>query len=181
MVGIKNKTLIILLAVILLYVCTCTRKRENFVEVFGGAGYSTPVSEININVDSGVSTREYKISYEAITPDEVNICVTNLSNLVKEQTGICNTVVETNRMQVYKNKKGDKLFKCAFMFMTTKTGFPFGFSIDADILEDGRILRANTEPMKTMTHIKPFSGELSPTENFLPAKDLFEKRNLVKT
>ena len=152
--------------------------QENFVEMRGGAGYTTPISQINIDYDVGVSTREYKLNFKGITADEVNMCVTKTSEFIKEQTGVCNTVIETNRMQLFKNENGDKLFKCAFMYMTTSTNFPFGFSVNVDILGDGRIIRASTETMSTNSIIKPYNDTNQATDNFLPATELSPKPNL---
>ena len=169
-----NQKIIIILIVlgIVYYVCTRNQK-EPFTEVFGGAGYKTPVLEVNIDYDSGDSTSGFKLNTsEGISADEVSMCAVQASKLILDKTGLCSTIIETNKMQVYTNDKGDKLFKCRFMFMITSTNFPFGISMNVEVL-NGKLIKGTTQPLEIDTNISAY--EDTTVENFLPASDLLSK------
>ena len=169
-----NKNHLIILAILGVAYYLCTRsKKESFTEIFGGAGYKTPVLEVNIDYDSGQSTSGFRLNTsEGISADDVSMCVVQASKLILEKTGLCSTVIETNKMQIFTNDQGDKLFKGRFMFMITSTNFPFGISMNVEIL-NGKIISGTTQPLRTDSSIAAYTEDT--VDNFLPASDLLAK------
>ena len=169
----NQKHLIILVVLgVAYYLCTRSTK-ESFTEIFGNAGYKTPVLEVNIDYDSGESTNGFKLNTsEGISSDEVSVCAVQASNLILNKTGLCSTIIENNKMQVFTNDQGDKLFKCRFMFMITSTNFPFGISMNVEVL-NGKIIKGTTQPLRTDTKVAAYTDMM--VDNFLPASDLLAK------
>lgn len=169
-----NKNHLIILAILGVTYYLCTRGRtESFTEIFGGSGYKTPVLEVNIDYDNGQSTSGFKLNMsEGISADDVSMCTVQASKLIKEKTGLCSTVIETNKIQLFTNEQGDKLFKCRFMYMLTSTNFPFGISINVEIL-NGTLIKGTTQPLRTNSPVAPYVNSID--DNYLPASDLLSK------
>lgn len=163
--------------VILLIAFYCFSNKENFVEIFAQAGYSKPVSSPSINYDTHFDDSDFNLATatDGITYDQANECIQPIIRFVKSQTGLCTSPVEMNKMDVYVNSSGQKLFKCRLMLMVTNVGFPFGFEIIANVF-NGKVVLANSQVVDIPSNIAPYS-EMVET-NFLPLKDLLPKPNL---
>jgi len=167
-----KKTLIIVgITLVLLF---CFRKRENFTEIFGLAGYKPSITQVNINYDAGVNTSNYKknIGY-AVGPNDTSMCAVKTSQFIKQQTGLCNRIIENNLFEVYTNPDDNTvLFHCRLMAMITSANFPFGLSIDVEIL-DGQVIKGTTQPLgPTNNKISPFTDDDS--NNFVPAIEIIK-------
>ena len=162
---------------ILVVVWYCLSNKENFVEIFASAGYSKPVSSPSINYDVNFDDSDFTLANatEGITYDEANECIQPLIKFVKSQTGLCTTPIEMNKMDVYTNSSGQKLFKCRLMLMVTSVGFPFGFEIIANVF-NGKVVLANSQVVDIPTNIAPYSEMVD--SNFLPLSDIAPKPNL---
>ena len=170
--------LLIILMVALAYLIFTNQQcgREKFVEVFAKAGYEKTKDDFQINVDSNFNEMDFKLNDNvSITHDELRMCLVPTIELIKKETGLCVSPVETTKIKLYENNDNKKLYKCKFMFMTVNTGFPFGFGIEVDVI-DGKIIKAQTQS-KLSSQLKPFTPEIG--ENFLPASELFVKPNLA--
>ena len=58
------------------------------------------------------------------------------------------------------------------MFMITSTNFPFGISMNVEVL-NGKLIKGTTQSLEIDTNISPY--EDTTVENFLPASDLLSK------
>ena len=170
----NNLLIGILILILLAY---CFSGKENFVEIFAPAGYSKPVSSPSINFDANFDDSEFILANDTsgITYDQANECIQPIISFVKSQTNLCTSPVEMNKMDVYVNSTGQKLFKCRLMLMVTSVGFPFGFEIIANVF-NGKVVLANSQVVDIPTNIAPYS-EMSET-NFLPLSNLVPKPNL---
>lgn len=145
----------LIVAVILLL---CFTKREKFVEMFGFSGYTKPTLDVGINYGSSVADT-FVLQKGAITPDMIQKAVLPTQAFVKEKTGLCVRVIETNKFERYLNEKNQELFKCRFMMTTTSVGFPFGLGIQVEVL-NGKVVSAQTQPLKAEVSFKPYQAEL---------------------
>ena len=90
------KNLLVSIAIVLiLYICfRKPLKIEKFREIFGGAGYKTPVLEVNIDYENGKVPDGFTLNVdEPIGADDVSMCVVKTSELIKDQTGLCSTAI----------------------------------------------------------------------------------------
>jgi len=176
-----NKLVLFIIIVLGVWVfCKSSPVKEKFVEVFASAGYQKPVNEVTIDYDIDFSDAEFNLQSSGITHDDIRSCVIPTIELIKKETGLCTTVLETNKIEFYKSIDGRRLFKCRFMMMVKDVGFPFGFGISVEVL-DGRVVMAKTQPITSGTEFSGtgLSGGLG--ENFLPASDLLPKpKSLLK-
>ena len=174
-----NILLVILIAALAYLIITNQQcGREKFVEVFAKAGYEKTKDNFQINIDSNFNEMDFKLNDTAsISHDELRACLVPTIELIKKETGLCVSPVETTKIKLYENGDNTKLYKCKFMFMVVNSGFPFGFGIEVDVI-DGKIIKAQTQTQTTLSNtLKPFTPELG--ENFLPASELFVKPNLA--
>ncbi len=172
-----KKTLIILGVICLLLICS--RKRENFVELFGLAGYKPSITEVNISYDAGINTSNYKrnINY-SVSPDETSMCSVQTSQFIRQKTNLCNRILDTNKFDIFTDPESNSiLYKCRFMAMITSSNFPFGISVDVEIL-DGQVIKGTTQPTGPINNkITPFTGD--DADNFIPAIEII-KPNIKK-
>jgi hypothetical protein len=164
----------ILLVGVIFLLLFCFRKRENFTEIFGMAGYKPSITEVNINYNAGIDTSNYKrnIGY-AVGPNDTSMCAEKTSQFIKQQTDLCNRIIETNLFEVFTNPDNNTvLFKCRLMAMITSANFPFGLSVDVEIL-DGQVIKGTSQPLgPTNNKITPFTGD--DDNNFLPAIEIIK-------
>lgn len=167
--------IILFVALMFLMVTNQNNGRETFVELFSKSGYEKPKDDLQINVDLNFNESGFVLNENAsVSHDDVRMCLLPTIELIKKETGLCVSPVETTEIKMYQNED-KKLYKCKFMFMATSTGFPFGFGIEVTVI-DGKITMARTQS-SIPSEMKPFTPEIG--ENFLPASELFVKPNLA--
>ena len=153
-----------LVALFALVVIMCS-KRENFVEVFGFAGYSKPVAVNYDNSMAPIDEGEYEEQQKfEITPDIVNDIVLVIQRYIREKQDICVQPIETNfiRKLVSKTDPSKVMYRARIMFMVP-SGFPFGIAISADVLmaPTPTLVSIRTQSSETDDTIAPYQSAIA--------------------
>ena len=167
--------LTILMLLLLVVVISCSFKKEKFVEVFGFAGMKDDENK-NIEINDSITNIDENLYEEQkkyyVTNDTINDVVILIRKYLKSNHKICAQHVETNYIHKYANKlDSDKiLYKTRMMFLKTG-GYPYGFSVSAEILMSPEpvLVGMYTQQMtnKNVENIKPFvKTENDEYENF---------------
>jgi len=176
----------VLIALFTLAVIMCS-KRENFVEVFGFAGYSKPVAVDYDKSMTPIDEKEYEEHQKfEITPDIVSDIVLVIQKYIREKQDICVQPIETNFVKklVSKTDPSKVLYRTRMMFMVPK-GFPFGVAISADVLmtPTPTLVSIRTQPSETDDTIMPYQAAIA--SDFIQWNEVLDtnipKRTELKT
>lgn len=118
-------------------------RTEKFQEFFGFAGYKKPISVVKID-ETYFDTTGYELVKTVLNNDEMGAIVEATNKAVKDATGLCTYVIETNEVQKLQKNDKDVIYKCKFTLTTTK-GFVFGFAVHV-IYKNGEIVSLATQP-----------------------------------
>lgn len=169
-----NKYILYALIIIVLLVCS---KREEFVEVFGFAGYSKPTTLSYDNTEVPIASGDFvEQSKFEISPDIVNTIVNTIQTYIREKQDLCVQPLETSFVKKFVDKSDENrvLYKTRMMFMVEK-GFPYGVAISADVLMTPApvLARIQTQPSEVDDSITPYSQDV--------ASDFVEWNEVMKT
>ena len=163
--------LLFLVVVFLLFVFQ--PKRENFQEMFGFSGYKKPVTDTDTFLDYSAGnpdmTKFTDVSAkDGITYDIVNENIQVIQQFLKTKFNFCVYPIETSKISKLKHNETDSvIYRCRFMFMVTRSTYPFVLGLDVDVL-DGKVIRAVTQDV--------YKGQAPPKkgleENFLPFNEI---------
>jgi len=150
------------LILIIALIFFCITRKEKFSEIFASAGYSKPITDININ-ENNINSIDIS-SYEEKAALISNDLLQELLFTVQKQMKLPTYGIETGDIKKFVNKTDPSkiIYRCRFMFLYTK-GFPFGFGVTADIMMAPKptIIAMTTQPQSNQTeqNIKPFTEE----------------------
>jgi len=156
----------LLLIIIALFVFVCCQKKEKFTEIFAPAGYTKPTQSPTINYDQNFDMSDFKQTSDSVTPDEINTCMGAVVPFVLSQSSLCVVPLDVNKIDVYKNSSGDKLYKLSTMLMVKNVGFPYGFSLDVSVF-NSKVIKASTQITQQTSNISSYTSDLD--DNFLDA------------
>jgi hypothetical protein len=162
----------IIVILILATVYIFTQKSENFIETTKSTIYKKPSSTPDIDYNRNFDDSKFTLSSDSITPDEIEQCMILTVKFIKKESGLCVSPIETNKVELYKNTEGVKLYKCRIMMMAKNVSFPFGFMINVNIFNNSIVL-ANTQSLNVSSDITPFEDEID--DNFFKASELLPK------
>ena len=135
-----KEDLIIFGLIALFIVYTLSTNKEGFFDI---SGYNKPLPGINQKSDKVLS--EYKpIGEKGITNDDVAVAVAATQEYIREKTGKCVHVIETNKIDKLRGPRESVLYRCRFMMMVKDGGFPYAFGVDSEVL-DGKVISALTQ------------------------------------
>ena len=168
----KQDILIAVLVITFIIVISMKRGREEYTQTLRGmAGYTKPVTDLNIddNPDIDLSGFSQEKPFMA-TRDLINRLLKQVHEFINTTTGLCVYPIETNKIEKYTDEDGRVLYKCRFMFTTTK-GFVFGIGVEADFIDD-KLVSTRTQPLHTDDDIKPYTEVYYPFAAYQTLTDL---------
>ena len=60
--------------------------------------------------------------------------VLSVNKRIKEITGLCTYIIDTHEVRKYKHgETGDEVYRCRFMVLKHRDGFPFAFAVSSDV------------------------------------------------
>ena len=138
----KEDTIIFgLIALFIVY--TLTKQKEGFFDM---SGYNKSIQGLNEKTFD-VPMSSYKIM-TGVTNDDIDVVVTAAHTYLKEKTGHCVHIIETNKIEKFTGPRDSVLYKARFMCLVKDVGFPYAFGVDIDVL-DGKVIKAFTQSSDT--------------------------------
>jgi len=138
----KEDTIIFgLIALFIVY--TLTKRKEGFFDM---SGYNNHIQGLDEKTFDVPMTNYKKIT--GVTNDDIDVVVTASHAYLKEKTGHCVHIIETNKIEKFTGPRDSVLYKSRFMCLVKDVGFPYAFGVDIDVL-DGKVIKAYTQSYDT--------------------------------
>tara|TARA_B000000475_G_scaffold124598_1_gene100703 strand:+ start:936 stop:1658 length:723 start_codon:yes stop_codon:yes gene_type:complete len=105
--------------------------------------------------------------------------VLSVNKRIKEITGLCTYIIDTHEVRKYKHgETGDEVYRCRFMVLKHRDGFPFAFAVSSDvrIMNDPESVNWNDLNMQaTLRTLGVSQGDLDKTLKNVPIEFVDEK------
>jgi len=122
--------------------------------------YEEPMDISSLVFDNGYDTTSMKEISVAVTSDLMQHLIFLVENHIKTTTGLCVYAINVPYVRVIGDDEGNMGYNVKIMYMATQ-GFPYGFEVDALVVND-QVVKVSSQTSNGMSaDIKPYVDEVA--------------------